>query len=179
MHFYGNLFLAFCEPATIPYRKEFGRIARHSALTHCSARFFFMRPGRLLSLTLVLATTVTPCVAKSRKHHSSAKHTKVAAKAKGQRTIDDARATEIQQALVRSGYMTEVSGHWDSTTEAAMQKYQSDNGWQTKLMPDSRAIIKLGLGPNQTNSNIGADTTSSAPQTVAESHSQVGDLSQR
>jgi hypothetical protein len=60
-----------------------------------------------------------------------------------------------------------------------MQKYQSDNGWQTKLMPDSRAIIKLGLGPNQTNSNIGADTISSAPQTVAESHSQVGDLSQR
>ncbi len=29
-----------------------------------------------------------------------------------------------------------------------MQKFQSDNGWQTKLMPDSRAIIKLGLGPH-------------------------------
>ena len=29
-----------------------------------------------------------------------------------------------------------------------MQKYQSDHGWQTKLIPDSRAIIKLGLGPN-------------------------------
>jgi hypothetical protein len=138
-----------------------------------------MRPGRLLSFTLVLATTVTPCVAKSRKHHTPAKHTKVVAKAKGQRTIDDSRATQIQQALVRSGYMTEVSGHWDSTTETAMQKYQSDNGWQTKLMPDSRAIIKLGLGPNQTSSNTAADTVSSAPQTVAESSSQMGDLSQR
>ncbi len=30
---------------------------------------------------------------------------------------------------------------------AAMQKLQADNGWQTKLVPDSRAIIKLGLGP--------------------------------
>jgi hypothetical protein len=30
-----------------------------------------------------------------------------------------------------------------------MQKFQSDNGWQTKLIPDSRAIIKLGLGPAQ------------------------------
>jgi hypothetical protein len=30
-----------------------------------------------------------------------------------------------------------------------MQKFQSDNGWQTKLVPDSRAIIKLGLGPAQ------------------------------
>lgn len=138
-----------------------------------------MRPGRLLSFTLVLATTVTPCVAKTRKHHTSAKHTKVVAKAKGQRSIDDSRATQIQQALVRSGYMTEVSGHWDSTTEAAMQKFQSDNGWQTKLMPDSRAIIKLGLGPNQVSSSATADTISSAPQIIAESYSQAGDLSQR
>jgi len=30
-----------------------------------------------------------------------------------------------------------------------MQKFQADNGWQTKLIPDSRAIIKLGLGPEQ------------------------------
>jgi hypothetical protein len=30
-----------------------------------------------------------------------------------------------------------------------MQKYQADNGWQTKLVPDSRAIIKLGLGPDR------------------------------
>jgi hypothetical protein len=75
--------------------------------------------------------------------------------------------------------MTEVSGHWDSTTEAAMRKFQSDNGWQTKLMPDSRAIIKLGLGPNQTSSDTAADTISSAQQTIAESYSQTGDLSQR
>jgi hypothetical protein len=27
-----------------------------------------------------------------------------------------------------------------------MEKLQADNGWQTKLVPDSRAIIKLGLG---------------------------------
>ena len=29
-----------------------------------------------------------------------------------------------------------------------MQKYQGDNDWQTKVLPDSRALIKLGLGPN-------------------------------
>jgi hypothetical protein len=28
-----------------------------------------------------------------------------------------------------------------------MQKVQSDNGWQTRITPDSRALIKLGLGP--------------------------------
>ncbi len=30
-----------------------------------------------------------------------------------------------------------------------MVKYQTDNGWQSKITPDSRALIKLGLGPKQ------------------------------
>nr|WP_257025637.1 peptidoglycan-binding domain-containing protein [Edaphobacter lichenicola] len=80
----------------------------------------------------------------------SNKHSKSAAKPAGQRTIDDARATQIQSSLIKSGYLSgEASGHWDSETQAAMQKFQEDNGWQTKLIPDSRAIIKLGLGPEQ------------------------------
>ena len=29
-----------------------------------------------------------------------------------------------------------------------MQKLQGEQGWQTKLTPDSRALIMLGLGPN-------------------------------
>ncbi|MDR3740013.1 MAG: peptidoglycan-binding domain-containing protein [Terracidiphilus sp.] len=67
----------------------------------------------------------------------------------GQQGIDSARATEIQQALIREHYMSgEPTGSWDSTTQAAMQKYQADQGWQTKLLPDSRALVKLGLGPD-------------------------------
>jgi hypothetical protein len=67
----------------------------------------------------------------------------------GQQAIEPARVTEIQQALIREHYMTtEANGEWDSTTEAAMQKFQADQGWQTKLMPDSRALKKLGLGPD-------------------------------
>jgi hypothetical protein len=30
-----------------------------------------------------------------------------------------------------------------------MRRYQSDNGWQSKTVPDSRALIKLGLGPSK------------------------------
>ena len=57
--------------------------------------------------------------------------------------------TEIQQALIREHYLSgEANGKWDATTIAAMQKFQADQGWQTKLMPDSRAIKKLGLGPD-------------------------------
>jgi len=135
-----------------------------------------MRPSRLLSSSLLLATALTPCVAKTRSHHTSS--SKPAAKhAAGQRSIDDARATQIQTALVHSGYMTEPSGHWDSPTEAAMRKYQADNGWQTKLMPDSRAIIKLGLGPSQTSSVATTSSISASQRPLHDSSEST--LSQR
>ena len=58
------------------------------------------------------------------------------------------RATEIQTALIQQGYLTgEPTGNWDAASIAAMQKLQADNGWQSKITPDSRALIKLGLGP--------------------------------
>jgi hypothetical protein len=58
------------------------------------------------------------------------------------------RATQIQTALIKQGYLTgEPTGTWDASTIAAMQKLQAANGWQTKITPDSRALIKLGLGP--------------------------------
>lgn len=59
------------------------------------------------------------------------------------------RATEIQTALIQKGYLTGTpTGTWDAQTVSAMQKLQGDNGWQTKITPDSRALIKLGLGPH-------------------------------
>jgi len=65
-----------------------------------------------------------------------------------QRSIDDERATEIQAALIKAGYLSgSPTGHWDGASIAAMTKMQAANGWQTKLVPDSRALIKLGLGP--------------------------------
>ena len=67
----------------------------------------------------------------------------------GQRAIAPERATQIQTALIRKNYLTgSPSGQWDAQTETAMQKFQADHGWQTKLTPDSRALIKLGLGPH-------------------------------
>jgi hypothetical protein len=40
------------------------------------------------------------------------------------------------------------TGKWDASTEEALRRFQADNGWQNKTVPDSRALIKLGLGPN-------------------------------
>ncbi len=79
---------------------------------------------------------VAPAAAKSHKTH-------------GQQSIDSQRVTAIQEALVREHYLSiEPNGKWDSDTQAAMLKFQADQGWQTRLTPDSRALIKLGLGPN-------------------------------
>jgi hypothetical protein len=125
----------------------------------------------LLSSTLILAMAA-PCMASTHSHRKPTssrlfhKHSKkISVRAKGQRTIDDARAAQIQTSLIKSGYLSGVaSGHWDSETEAAMQRYQGDNGWQTKLIPDSRAIIKLGLGPAQdAASNIGSSSAAGLP----------------
>jgi peptidoglycan hydrolase-like protein with peptidoglycan-binding domain len=70
-------------------------------------------------------------------------------KRKGQQVIKPDRVTEIQEALIRENYLTgEPSGKWDARTQAAMTRYQADNGWQSKVTPDSRALIKLGLGPD-------------------------------
>ena len=70
---------------------------------------------------------------------------------RGQQAIDSGRVRQIQAALVREHYLAgQPTGAWDTRSKEAMLRYQSDNGWQTKKVPDSRAIIKLGLGPDHT-----------------------------
>jgi hypothetical protein len=85
----------------------------------------------------------------------------------GQQAIDPSRVTEIQQALIREHYLDgEATGRWDATTEGAMQKYQADQGWQTKLMPDSRALKKLGLGPDYSGAINAKNSSFAAPPPV-------------
>ncbi len=68
---------------------------------------------------------------------------------KGQQKIDSERAQAIQQALIREHYLTgEPTGTWNQASEDAMRRYQADHGWQSKTVPDSRALITLGLGPS-------------------------------
>jgi hypothetical protein len=81
--------------------------------------------------------------------------------------------------LIRQKYLKgDPSGKWDVQTQAAMRQYQSDHGWQTKLTPDSRALISLGLGPNHaadpalvhavSPSQVPAETTAQASSEAAE-----------
>jgi len=130
---------------------------------------FIIRASLVLAFSA--AILATPAFA-TRVHHTTASgHARSSRRAvpkshrlHGQQSIEPARVTEIQQALIREHYLTaEASGKWDSTTELAMQKYQSDQGWQTKLMPDSRALKKLGLGPDYSSAINAKDASFSAP----------------
>lgn len=93
-------------------------------------------------------------------------------KPRGQQAIEPERVIQIQTALIRAHYLrNDPNGEWDATTIAAMQKYQADNNWQTKLMPDSRALIKLGLGPDYSNavnaSSASFVSTAAQPQSAS------------
>lgn len=147
--------------------------------------------------TLVLAGVLlsVPCVclarpkatSAKRHEHAALKHTSEMRHRKSSRSIAHheyasvempaERATLIQTALIKQGYLTGApTGTWDAQTVAAMQKMQSDNGWQTRITPDSRALIKLGLGPQASNAGTGAvaNTATAQPgsqsQTLAQTH---------
>ena len=108
------------------------------------------------------ATTTQPSKSSSTSHKSSkssksgkntgSKSGKKTAKSAGhgQHAIDPERTTQIQEALIREHYLNgDPTGKWDQSTKDALAKYQEANGWQTKSLPDSRALIKLGLGPDK------------------------------
>ena len=140
-----------------------------------------MRLARPLVATALLSLTL-PCLATGHlRRGPTSQHlfrkrspSHIASRPVGQRAMDDSRATEIQTALAGAGYLSgEPSGHWDANTEVAMQRFQSDNGWQTRLMPDSRAIIKLGLGPKQTSFAQGQLTGAEAAAPAVPSGSAI------
>jgi hypothetical protein len=79
----------------------------------------------------------------------SSSRKKKTARTRGQQKIDSERAQSIQEALIREHYLNgEATGTWNQASEDAMRRYQSDHGWQSKTVPDARALIKLGLGPS-------------------------------
>ena len=118
-----------------------------------------LSPRASLAL-LIFAALLAPSALATNVHRSPTSHSRATHKptssskrrshrVRGQQAIDSDRVTQIQQALIREHYLnTDANGEWDSTTVAAMQKYQADHGWQTKLMPDARALKTLGLGPD-------------------------------
>ena len=92
------------------------------------------------------SATATTASRTGRRRSRRKKSTRV----RGQQKIDSDRARSIQEALIREHYLSgSATGTWNATSEDAMRRYQADHGWQSKTVPDSRALISLGLGPNK------------------------------
>jgi hypothetical protein len=94
------------------------------------------------------ATVAHSKTASTTSAHSKSKHRRKTAR--GQQKIDSERAQAIQEALIREHYLSRsAAGTWNQASEDAMRRYQADHGWQSKTVPDSRALISLGLGPSR------------------------------
>ena len=77
------------------------------------------------------------------------KRTEASSKKRGQQAIDSARAREIQEALIREHYMQgEPSGTWDAPPRPRCSAIRPIRDGSRRQTPDSRALIKLGLGPS-------------------------------
>jgi peptidoglycan hydrolase-like protein with peptidoglycan-binding domain len=154
------IFAGVCQAASGNSAKKSSHKAtpRHAKTVRHSARH-----GRL-----VYAAEHKKTTSKSHRRRSSRRK-------RGQQKIDAQRAREIQEALIREHYLSgKPSGVWDSKTQSAMQRYQADNGWQAKTTPDSRALIKLGLGPDRAHL-LNPETAMTG---VAEASAQAADAKQ-
>jgi hypothetical protein len=145
-------------------------------------------PAGLLFLTVPAFASVHPKTGSSQQHghasvkeasmkHTKGSHLRATHEEKAPATMPAERASQIQTALIKQGYLTgEPSGRWDEQTVSAMQKLQGENGWQTKITPDSRALIKLGLGPTDPNAapipgaDVSSDTSRNSMQDMAQTH---------
>ena len=148
---------------------------------------------RLVNALLVTALMVgcagateakTKSTTKSTTAHSKSAHRKSASKrtvgkprssrSRGQAAPDSDRTREIQSALIREHYLNgQPTGSWDDQTRAALTRYQADHGWQTKVVPDSRALIKLGLGPSR-EGLLNPDTAVMSPHELGAEKPQPG-----
>ena len=66
---------------------------------------------------------------------------------RGQQQLAPDRIREIQQALIREGYLSgEPTGKWDAATTSAMRRFQKAHGYPETGKPDSLSLHQLGLG---------------------------------
>ncbi|HME36687.1 MAG TPA: peptidoglycan-binding domain-containing protein [Candidatus Sulfotelmatobacter sp.] len=151
------LAMSACVPAATALQSSTGDAApKKPAATTTPRRYQTAAKSSTPAASAKKATTAksaTSTKAASRTHTASAgkrSSRKKSVRARGQQKIDSERAQAIQEALIREHYLSgEATGTWNQASEEAMRRYQADHGWQSKTVPDSRALIKLGLGPSK------------------------------
>jgi peptidoglycan hydrolase-like protein with peptidoglycan-binding domain len=147
------------------------RVWRRAGL--CGLLCVAVQVGAVADTTPAKTSSTPTAKAASKKKTTASTHkgkrSKSKGKKRGQQAIESERSRQIQEALIREHYMEgKPSGKWDEGTQAALRRYQADQGWQSKTVPDSRALIKLGLGPSHEhllNPESAMTTTPIAPTT--------------
>jgi hypothetical protein len=106
------------------------------------------------------ASTVRRTRARSRRRHPLSGRQRLA-----RLHLEPGRVTEIQQALIREGYLQgDPNGRWDDRTRAATLRYQKDHGFPATGLPEAKSLMKLGLGPHPLPAELDPDLArASAP----------------
>lgn len=88
--------------------------------------------------------------------------------------LEPDRVQEIQQALIREGYLSNdaATGEWDTRTHDAMLRYQTMHGFPATGLPEAKSLMKLGLGshplPAELDRNsVGIATPAATPGDLA------------
>ena len=71
-------------------------------------------------------------------------------------------ARKVQEALRRSGYLNDASGELDTTTSAALRRFQHDHGLAATGAPDRETLRSLGIDPSDVY-QTGTGTTQHQP----------------
>jgi hypothetical protein len=153
------------------------RVTHHTGSAHYASR---KTTGRESSAAVVKKTpNHTASYASQRKgstgHSRHPRSTQPATLSGQQRLarthLQPERVEEIQQALIREGYLQgDATGQWDSPTRAAMLRYQTMHGFPPTGLPEAKSLMKLGLGshplpPELDHGAVGV-ASSGVPQSV-------------
>src|ERR1700684_531219 len=115
-------------------------------------------PGPSPQQSGAATTTTTAKKKKSSKNRHSSKREPT------QKAPTPQRISEIQSALAHGGYYQGApNGKWASSTVAAMQKFQSDNGLSSSGKIDAPSLQKLGLGSGTAGVDAPTPVAPSAP----------------
>jgi hypothetical protein len=111
------------------------------------------------TLAIAMVTLLLPCLsllAGQKKSHSARKssvhhrrpHSRHYRSYRHVR-IQPARVKEIQEALVKAGFLHDKpDGVWGSSTREAMKQFQKQNGFTPTGLPEAKPLMLLGLGPH-------------------------------
>ena len=100
------------------------------------------------------------------------------------------RVREIQEALIKRGYMQgEADGNWGASTSDALKKFQQDQNITADGRLSSLSLIALGLGPKRTTAAaikppvpqraVPGEPQSGNPPAAADPASPGGDLARK